>query len=99
MTHRHSLDDLHGETPVATIQIVMMRSGAVKVAGQITDEAFALAMLDTARDVVRGAHARKRLGHGDFVVVSPTNTALVGTPEEKALLASRDELANAMAGR
>lgn len=87
-------DDLHGQTVVARISITMNRAGDCKVEGSITDRAFAHFMLDTARDVVNGYHAR-----GGAIIVPAYDTAIVGTPEEKLLLAARDELSNAMGGR
>lgn len=94
---RLSLDDVHGATVVCRIGLEMDRAGNMRVDGSITDEAFALFMLDTARDVVRSYHAKRRAGTGSPLFVPANDTALVGTPEEKALLAARDELANAMA--
>lgn len=91
---RADLDDRHGQTVVARIAITMNRAGECRVEGSITDRAFAHFMLDTARDVVNGYHDR-----GGAIIVPAYDTALVGTPEEKLLLAARDELANAMAGR
>lgn len=91
---RADLDDRHGQTVVARIEIVMNRAGECRVEGSITDKAFAHFMLDTARDVVNGYHAR-----GGAIIVPAYDTALVGTKEEKLLLAARDELSNAMAGR
>ena len=44
-------------------------------------------------------HGRAKLMDGKAIIVPAYDTALVGTPEEKQLLAARDELANAMAGR
>lgn len=87
-------DDLHGQTVVARISITMNRAGDCKVEGSITDRAFAHFMLDTARDVVNGYHAR-----GGAIIVPAYDTAIVGTPEEKLLLSARDELSNAMGGR
>lgn len=94
---RQTLDDLHGQTAVARISIVMTRDGACKVEGSITDHAFANFMLDTARDVVNNYHGRAKLMDGKALIVPAYDTALVGTPEEKKLLAARDELADAMA--
>jgi hypothetical protein len=94
---RHDLDDLHGDTTVATITVTMARSGACRVEGSITDHAFATFLLDTARDVVNNYHGRAKLSEGKAIVVPAYDTALVGTPEEKLLLAARDELSNAMA--
>ena len=96
---RDSLDDLHGDTVVAQIKISMARSGMMKVEGSITDYDFANFMLDTARDVVSNYHGRAKLMDGKAIIVPAYDTALVGTPQEKLLLAARDELANAMAGR
>lgn len=98
MSKRHDLDDAHGETVVARITVTMARSGACRVEGSITDHAFATFMLDTAKDVVNNYHGRAKLMDGKAIIVPAYDTALVGTPEEKKLLAARDELANAMVG-
>lgn len=66
-------DALHDDAPVARIEIVLRRSGAMSVAGSIGDETYALAMLDTARDTVKGYHARK----GGQIIVPAHDTALV----------------------
>jgi len=95
---RATLDDLHGDTVVARITVTMARSGACRVEGSITDHAFAHFMLDTARDVVNNYHGRTKLMDGKAIIVPAYDTALVGTPEEKKLLAARDELADAMGG-
>ena len=96
---RQTLDDLHGQTGVARIAITMTRSGECRVEGSITDKAFAHFMLDTARDVVNNYHSRAKLLDGKAIIVPAYDTALVGTPEEKKLLAARDELANAMSAK
>lgn len=93
-----SLDDKHGATVVARIEIAMTRDGACRVMGSITDHAFANFMLDTARDVVNNYHGRAKLMDGKAIIVPAYDTALVGTPEEKKLLAARHELADAMQG-
>jgi len=93
-----NMDDLHGETAVAQIKITMARSGNCRVEGSITDYEFALFLLDTARDVVNNYHNRAKLMDGKAIIVPAYDTALVGTPQEKKLLAARDELSNAMAG-
>lgn len=95
---RLSLDDVHGATTVCKIVVTMDRAGNMKVEGSITDEEFAILMLDTARDVVRNYHMRRRLGQGPQLMVPAHDTALVGTNAEKKLLKARDELSNAMAG-
>lgn len=97
MKHQ-SLDDLHGATLVCRITVEMDRMGNCKVDGSITDEEIALLMLDTARDCIRSYHAKRRAGTGSQIIVPAYDTALVGTEAEKKLLASRHELADAMAG-
>lgn len=94
-----SLDTLHGQTAVARLSITMARSGECRVEGSITDKAFAHFMLDTARDVVNNYHNRGKLTDGQILIVPAYDTALVGTEEEKKLLAARHELADAMGGR
>lgn len=91
---RVDLEDRHGQTVVARIEIRMNRAGECRVEGSITDKAFAHFMLDTARDVVNGYHDR-----GGTIIVPAYDTALVGTPEEKLLLAERDKLDDAIRGR
>lgn len=90
-------DSLHGDTPVAFIGITLNRSGLVKIEGSITDEKYAEYLLETARQTLRNYHARQKLGERSPILVPAHDTALVGTPEEKLLLAARDELSDAMA--
>lgn len=94
-----SMDDLHGDVPVAYIGMTLMRSGLMRIDGSITDEKFTAYMLETARETLKNYHARQKLGQRSPILVAANDTALVGTPEEKKLLAARHELANAMAGR
>ncbi len=89
-------DDIHGDTVVASLEIKLRRNGAMSVGGSITDEESALAMLVTAMDTVRSYHAKRRTGNVSQLIVPAHDTALVGTPTEKALLAARDELDRAM---
>lgn len=93
------LDDLHGQTVVAHIDIRMDRSGAMRLAGSITDEKFAEYMLKTALETLKNYHIEQKRGNRSPILVHANDTALVGTPEEKALLSARDELSNAMAGQ
>lgn len=100
MSEYHSdaqpLEALHGDTVVASITISLARSGLMKIEGSITDQKFTEYMLDTARETMKGYHARRRMGEQTPVVVPPWDTALVGTPEERRLIAARDELDNAI---
>lgn len=93
------LEELHGDTPVAFIGITMLRSGMMKIEGSITDEHFARHMLDTARDTLTNYHIQQKAGRRSSIIVHANDTALVGTPQEKALLAARDDLDNAYRGR
>ena len=86
-----TLDDLHGDTVVATLTISVTRAGNMSLAGSITDEAYIQFM--------KGYHAQQKLGNRSAILVPAHDTALVGTPEEKRLLEARHELANAMDGR
>jgi len=90
------LDELHGDTVVAHLEIKLYRSGAMSVAGSITDEIYARHLLDTARDTLTNYHIQRRLGNRSPLVVPAYDTSLVGTPDEKRLLAARDELADVM---
>jgi hypothetical protein len=96
MSKGQSLDDVHGATVVCVIKITMDRAGNVVVEGSITDEEFALLMMDTARDNIKTYHARRRAGTGSPIFVPANDTALVGTNAEKKLLIARHELADAM---
>lgn len=91
-----NLDDLHGDTPVAFIEITLLRSGVMRMAGSITDEKFVGYMLETAKQTMKNYHAQQKLGNRSAILVPAYDTALVGTPEEKKLLAARHELADAM---
>lgn len=90
------MDDLHGDTVVSSLEIKCYRSGVMSVGGSLTDLNYALAMLDTARDILRSSYARRKITHGEAAIVPAHDTALVGTPQEKQLLAARHELADAM---
>lgn len=92
-----SLDDLHGQTVVAHIDIRMDRAGNMRLAGSITDEAFATMMLKTALETLKNYHIEQKRGNRSGILVRANETALVGTPEEKLLIGARDELSNAMA--
>ena len=90
------MEDLHGDTVVAKIEICLMRSGMMRMAGSITDEKFTLHMLDTARQTMVDYHAKQKIGQRSPIIVPADATSLVGTPEEKRLIRARDELDNAM---
>jgi hypothetical protein len=94
-----NLDDVHGQTIVAHLDIQMDRAGNMRIAGSITDEKFALFMLDTARDTIKNYHVQQKLGNRSAIIVPAYDTALVGTNEEKLLLNARHELSDIMSGK
>jgi hypothetical protein len=98
MTIARDLDDLHGETVVGVLEIKLRRNGAMSVGGSITDEVYALHMLDTARETIKNYHRQRLAGNRSQLIVPAYDTSLVGTEDERRLLAARDQLANAMVG-
>lgn len=94
-----SLDDLHGDTVVASITVSLSRAGNMSLAGSLTDTAYILYMLETAVQYMKEHEIKRSLGERSQLIVPAYDTALVGTPEEKRLLAARDELSDAMVGR
>ena len=90
-------DDLHGETVVFELVIQIRRNGCMSVAGSINDCEYAKIVLESAKDSLDTYHARKRLGM-ETLFIPAHDTAIIGTPQEKKLLAARDDLANAMGG-
>ena len=63
---------------VAELKIQVRRSGAMSVAGCIHEEAYALAMLESARESIKSHNARQRLNGGQAVIVPPENR-LIGS--------------------
>lgn len=61
-------DDLHGDDVVAALTIAVRRNGAMSVAGAINDYAYAIAMLDSAKDAVRNHHDRQRIENGGLII-------------------------------
>lgn len=62
---------------MAELVIRVRRDGAMSVSGSIHEEVYALAMLDAARDSIRGHHARQKLNHGGAVLI-PSEASLAG---------------------
>jgi hypothetical protein len=60
LPHAQDPDALYDDGVIAKIEICVRRSGAMSTAGSIEDEAYALAVLDHAKDAIRQHHARKR---------------------------------------
>jgi hypothetical protein len=85
-------DDFYGDTVVAEINIQLRRNGCMSVAGSINDETYSNYLLDTARDTVHNYHLRQKLQMGQDIIIPAHDTAIIGTPEEKKLLAAKEEL-------
>ena len=79
-------DELYGDTVVAVLEIKLRRNGAMSVGGSITDEVYAMHLLDTARDTIRSYHAKRRGGDVSQLIVPAHDTSLAGTAEERKLL-------------
>lgn len=60
----------------AVLEIKVRCNGAMSVAGSINDEAYALAMLDAARDSIR-AHNRRARGEQSALIVPAHDTGLL----------------------
>lgn len=69
MIHPQDPDDLYGDAPFATIEICCRRNGSLSVKGSIENLPYALAMLDNARDAIKGFHARKQANKAADLIV------------------------------
>ena len=72
MPHAQDPDALYDDAPVARIEIICRRDGALTVAGSIEHEAYALAVLANAADALRSFHAHRRT----YILVPPRDVAL-----------------------
>lgn len=74
LDHARDPDDLHGDSVVFALEIKVRRNGAMSVAGSIFEEAYALAVLDAAKQSIKNHNAQRRLGLGEAVIVPPSDT-------------------------
>ena len=58
---------LRDDQVLATITVRVHRSGAMSVSGDISDEKFALTLIDAARDSVKSHHLRNK---GSLIIPS-----------------------------
>ena len=65
---RQHAEDVRDEDVIAYITVKVARSGAMAVGGHITDEMFAIACLEQAKQSVKDFHKRMK---GDSAVMSP----------------------------
>ena len=70
-------DDLHGDDKVAVLEIAVRRNGSMSVAGSINNEAYALAMLDNARDTIKRHNARNKINSGGAVIIPAHDTGIL----------------------
>ncbi len=76
MTFAKDPDNLYDDAPIARIEICCRRNGAMSVSGSIEDLQYALAVLDNARDAIKGFHARKRANRNGGITVPTCDVAL-----------------------
>ena len=67
-------DDLYGDQKVAVLEIAVRRNGSMSVAGSINNLAYALAMLDQAKDTLRAHHMR--INAGGIIITPAKDTPL-----------------------
>lgn len=67
-------DDLYGDATVFTIQIRVRRNGAMSVGGDINDLAYALTVLEAAKDSLKGFHARRTIAGGSDLIIPSKDT-------------------------
>lgn len=70
-------DDLYGEQTVFLLEIRCRRNGSMSVAGNINDEAYALSVLDKAKQTVKDHHARQTLRAGSPYIIPPKDSGLL----------------------
>lgn len=93
-----TMDDLHGDVEVASVTVSLSRAMNMAISGTITDEDYILMMLESATEYLRNQKARRNLTDGNRLIVPGYDTSLHRTPQEQALLAARDQVADAMKG-
>jgi Holliday junction resolvase-like predicted endonuclease len=69
-------DNLYDDDVVAVIEVKVRRNGAMSVAGSINNEAYALAMLDNARDTIKRHNAQKKINAGGKIIIPAYDTGI-----------------------
>lgn len=67
-----SSKEVEDSIPVAYLQIIIYKSGAMSVAGSIQEENLALSMIDAARDSIKSYHLRQ----GGSLIIPSSATGL-----------------------
>lgn len=78
-------DDLYGDSIVCAITISVRRNGSMSVSGNINDEAYAMAMLDTAKQSLKNHHDRLKIQNKGSLILPSHDNAISGTEIEKSL--------------
>lgn len=73
-------DNIFDDDVIAEIQIKVRRNGSMSTGGDINNLAYAISMLDNAKDAVRQHHARMASG---AKIIIPSKD--VGLPGERAI--------------
>lgn len=69
-------DNLYDDDVVAVLELKVRRNGAMSVAGCINQEAYALAMLDNARDTIKRHNAKTKINGGAQLIVPAYDTGI-----------------------
>jgi hypothetical protein len=70
-------DNLYDDDVVAVLELKVRRNGAMSVAGCINEEAYALAMLDNARDTIKRHNAQNTLNAGASLIIPSHDTGII----------------------
>jgi hypothetical protein len=70
-------DNLYDDDVVAVLELKVRRNGAMSVAGCINEEAYALAMLDNARDTIKRHNTQNKLNAGASLIIPSYDTGII----------------------
>jgi hypothetical protein len=70
-------DNLYDDDIVAVLELKCRRNGSMSVAGCINDEAYAMAMLDNARDTIKRHNAKSKLNSGASLIIPAYDTGMM----------------------
>lgn len=70
-------DALYDDDVVAVLELKVRRNGAMSVAGCINEEAYALAMLDNARDTIKRHNAKQKINGGASLIIPAHDTGII----------------------
>lgn len=67
-------DNLFDDGTIFRLEIRVRRNGAMSVAGDILQEAYALQVLDAAKQTIKDHNARRKLANGGKAIVPAHDT-------------------------